>query len=427
MNRTRIVILGAGFGGAYCAQELERKLSHQEVEITLIDEHNYFIFYPLLAEAGTGSLEPRHAVVPIRSFLRSHIFRMARVVDIDLLGQQVIYQQAELNKKEIIQYDHLVIALGSVTQMPAIPGLREHGFTMKDLGDAIALRDRAIEMLEVADSTSDELTRRRLLHFVVVGGSFTGIEVAGEFEFFFRQGTQFYRGIGSNDYKISVVELTDRILPALEAGLADYAQKKLESRNVEFFLQNRVSAVDLNRVFLENGQVLEARTLIWAAGIAPNPLLSCLDVPCDKRGYILCSPDLRVSGQENVWAIGDCAVNPGPDGQAYPATAQHAVRQGKWLAKNLIRVLGGRDTTPCEIVTRGSLAALGCRTGVAEIFGLRLSGFPAWFLWRAVYLFKMPTFSRKLRIALDWTVDLLFSRDFVELGLHRGRQSGEAK
>jgi NADH dehydrogenase len=321
---------------------------------------------------------------------------MARVVDIDLLGQQVIYQQAELNKKKIIQYDHLVIALGSVTQMPAIQGLREHGFTMKDLGDAITLRDRAIEML-------------------------------GEFEFFFRQGTQFYRGIGSNDYKISVVELTDRILPALEAGLADYAQKKLESRNVEFFLQNRVSAVDLNRVFLENGQVLEARTLIWAAGIAPNPLLSCLDVPCDKRGYILCSPDLRVSGQENVWAIGDCAVNPGPDGQAYPATAQHAVRQGKWLAKNLIRVLGGRDTTPCEIVTRGSLAALGCRTGVAEIFGLRLSGFPAWFLWRAVYLFKMPTFSRKLRIALDWTVDLLFSRDFVELGLHRGRQSGEAK
>lgn len=427
MRPKQIVILGAGFGGAYCAQALERRFSRQDVEITLIDEHNYFIFYPLLAEAGTGSLEPRHAVVPIRSFLKSHVFRMARIIEIDLVGQRVTCQQAELNRKEIICYDHLVIALGSVTQMPAIPGLREHGFTMKDLGDAITLRDRAIEMMELADSISDKSIRRQLLHFVVVGGSFTGIEVAGEFEFFLRQGTRFYREIGLNDYQISVVELTDRILPALEPSLANYAKKKLEGRNVKFSLQNRVSEVGTDRVFLENGEVLEASTLIWAAGIAPNPLLRSLDVPHDERGYVLCDPDLRVKDQDNVWAIGDCAVNPGPDGKAYPATAQHAVQQGRWLAKNLTRVLEGKRTNPCRIVTRGSLAALGCRTGVAEIFGLKLSGFPAWFLWRTVYLLKMPTFSRKLRIALDWTVDLLFSRDFVELGLHRGGRGNESK
>jgi NADH dehydrogenase len=421
------VIIGAGFSGAYCAQKLERKLARQDVEIILIDEHNYFVFYPLLAEAGTGSLEPRHAVVPIRSFLKSHIFRMARVVQIDLADNRVICRQIELNKQEIIQYDHLVIALGSVTQLPAIPGIREYGFTLKDLGDAISLRDRAIEMLELADSTSDRSLRRQLLHFVVVGGSFTGIEVAGEFEFFLRQGARFFRGIGPDEYQLSVIEMTDRILPALERPLADYAQERLESRNVQFFLRNKVTELGADHLVLENGEVLEARTLIWAAGIAPNPLLRDLDVPQDNRGYILCDADLRVSGLQNVWAIGDCAVNPDPEGRAYPATAQHAVRQGKCLADNLLRVLDGKGTAPCQIGTRGSLAALGCRTGVAEVFGLRLSGFPAWFLWRTVYLLKMPTLSRKFRVALDWSLDLLFSRDFVELGVHRRRREDVAE
>jgi NADH dehydrogenase len=261
-----------------------------------------------------------------------------------------------------------------------------------------------------------------LLHFVVVGGSFTGIEVAGEFEFFLRQGARFFRGIEPDEFQISVIEMTDRILPALGRGLADYAQERLESRNVQFFLRNKVTALGADHVTLENGEVLGARTLIWAAGIAPNPLLRDLDVPRDKRGYILCDSDLRVSGLQDVWAIGDCAVNPDTEGRAYPATAQHAVKQGKWLADNLLRVLDGNGSVPCQIVTQGSLAALGCRTGVAEVFGFKLSGFAAWFLWRTVYLMKMPTLSRKLRVALDWTLDLLFSRDFVELGVHRRRR-----
>ena len=416
----RIVILGGGFGGAYCAQALHKTLKGLDAEVLVIERNNYFVFYPLLVEAGTGSLEPRHAVVPIRAFLRSADFRMAEVLGVDFERRAVSYRLIGGHVTDEVVYDHLVLSLGSVTRMPQVPGLRDFGCQIKSLSDAVALRDRAIAALELADATTDTLQRRRALHFVVVGGNFTGVEVAGEFDALLRHASRRYRHLQERDITITLVELSDRILAAMGPDLGNYAARHLRRRGIDIRLGTTVTAIDSEQVTLCNGERLAAGTVIWCAGIEPNPLLKGWPLPVDDRGYILCTPDLRVQGMTDVWAIGDGAVNTDTAGGAYPATAQHAVRQGVHLARNLAAVLKGRPTTPCRIVSKGSLAALGCRTGVAKVFGIKLSGFPAWWLWRTVYLLKMPSFSRKLRVALDWTIDLLFSRDYVQLGVHRG-------
>lgn len=421
---SRIVILGGGYAGAYCAQALERTARRLDVEVLLLDRHNYFVFFPLLIEAGSGSLEPRHAVVPIRDFLKTAEFRMAEVVGADFEARTVTYRLEGLEKIQQIRYDHLVIALGSIARLPPLPGLREYGYEIKSLSDAVALRDRAIARLELADATPDETTRRGLLHLVVVGANFTGVEVAGEFDAFLRQGCKRYRHLSADEVSVTLIERGDRILHALDPELGEFATHYLRRRNVRVLLNTTVSAIDPDRVTLSTGEVLDASTVIWCAGIEPNPALRDWPLPVDDRGYILCERDLRVRGMSDVWAIGDGAVNTDADGNAYPATAQHAVREGRNLAHNLAAVLRGRPTRPCDIRSRGTLAALGCRTGVAKVFGIRLSGFPAWWLWRTVYLLKMPRLGRKVRVALDWTLDLVFRRDYVQLGVHRTRIGG---
>jgi NADH dehydrogenase len=426
-RRRRIVIVGGGFGGAYCAQKLERLLPGGAVEIVLLDRHNFITFYPLLVEAGTGSLEPRHAVVSTRLFLRRTRFIMAEVIGIDFDACTVTYHLPDAAEPTGLSYDHLVLALGSVTMLPDVPGLHEHGFEMKSLADAVTLRDRAIRQLEHADAINDPAERQRLLHFVVVGASFTGVEVAGEFEVFLRRACRHYPNLDPRDVSVTVVELSDRILPALDEEMGRYALSALTRRGIDVRLESTVTRVEPHRVGLDCGEVLDADTVIWCAGIAPNPLIESLSLPTDSRGYIRCQPDLRVESFETVWAIGDAAVNVDPDGEAYPATAQHAVRQGEELARNLARALHGQATRSCRITSRGSLAALGCRTGVAKVFGLKLSGFPAWFLWRTVYLLKMPGWSRKFRVGLDWTMDLVFPKDEVQLGLtQRRRRTADA-
>ena len=417
---TRIVILGGGYGGAYCAQALQKRLRGSAAEVLLIDRHNYFVFYPLLIEAGTGSLEPRHAVVPIRAFLSKDTeFRMAEVLGVDFDHRSVTCRLVGAAESEQLPYDHLVLSLGSVTRLPEVPGLREHGREIKSLTDAVALRDRAITLLELANATADPARRRELLHFVVVGGNFTGVEVAGEFDVFLRHASRQYRHVREDECRITLIELSDRILQALGDDLSAFAERHLRRRGVDIRLETTVTAVEPERVTLSSGQTLAAHTLIWCAGIEPNPLIKDLGLPVDDRGYIRCDRDLRVEGMQCVWAIGDGAVNCDSLGQAYPASAQHAVRQGVHLARNLAAVLRGAPAKPCDIKSKGAIAALGCRTGVAEVFGLQLSGFAAWWLWRTVYLMKMPTLARKVRVALDWTIDLIFSRDYVQLGVHR--------
>jgi NADH:ubiquinone reductase (H+-translocating) len=418
-SKSRIVVLGGGFAGAYCAQALERKLRADEADILVIDRNNYFIFYPFLVEAGTGSLEPRHTVVPIRSLLKRPNFLMGRATGVDLANKTVHVDVSGCENPRDIPYDHLVIALGSVTSLPPVPGLKEHAFPMKSLADAVGLRDRAIRLFEQAEAETDPERRRRLLHWVVVGGNFTGTEVAGEYDIFLDRLSRSYRGLDPPDCNITLIERGDRVLQMLDPELSDYTARVLRERGVNVLLNESVNAIEADRVQLASGEWLETSTVIWCAGIAPNPLLAELDLPRDERGYLLCEDDMRVRKHENVWAIGDCAVNKDPEGNAYPATAQHAVRQGRQLAANLHRVLHGQPTEPCRITSLGSLAALGCRTGVARVLGVKLSGFPAWFLWRTVYLAKMPGFSRKIRIALDWTMDLFFRSHPVQLGLHR--------
>jgi len=413
----RIVIVGGGFAGAYCAQRLERLLKPSEAEVVLIDRNNFFHFYPFLVEAGTGSLEPRHAVVAIRDFLHSTRFVMGTVTHADVEGSQIHFRLPNGKQAEALSFDHLVLSPGSVTRMPPVEGLREHGFEMKSLSDAVDLRDRAIRQLEIADSLPDAGGRARALQFVVVGANFTGGDVAREVHRFLHQAARSYRHVQDSDIRVSIVELGPRILPALDGDLAHYAEDRLKRRGIDLHLEASVEAVFEDHARMSGGGVLETETVIWCAGIAPNPLLKELDLPLDERGYVLCDRELRVQGLQHIWAVGDSAVNPDREGAAYPATAQHAVRQGQALAKNLARAIRGHEPLPCDIQSRGSLVALGCRTGVARIMGFKISGFAAWFLWRTVYLLKMPGLVRKIRVALDWTMDLLFRRPAVQLGL----------
>ncbi|MBU0754745.1 MAG: NAD(P)/FAD-dependent oxidoreductase [Planctomycetes bacterium] len=416
--KPKIVILGGGFGGAYCAQALEKAVRQGLIDVTLIDRHNYFVFYPLLVEAGTGSLHPRHAVVSIRNFTKAATFRMAETRFVDFSAQRVGYQLSGSDRVETVPYDHLVLALGSVSRLPEVPGLKEHAFEMKSLVDAVVLRDHAIRMLERAEACDDPEQRKAMLHFVVVGGNYTGVEAAGEFQVFLRQACKHYPSLKPGDCRVTLVEISHRILPALDEDLSAYAVGQLEKRGTRVLLDSSVRSIEKERVTFHTGETLATHTTIWCAGIAPNPFLSDLPLSKDPLGYLLCDADLRVTGHRNIWGIGDAAVNPDPRGAAYAPTAQHAVRQGAHLARNLLRLNDGKEALPFVYRSVGSLAALGCRTGAAKVFGMKLSGFPAWFLWRTVYLLKMPGLARKTRLALDWTLDLLFPRDIVQLGVH---------
>jgi NADH dehydrogenase len=418
-SRTRIVIVGAGFAGATCARRLERLLRPGEADVLLIDVHNFFVFTPLLVEAGIGSLEPRHVIVPIRQFLsRRTRFRMAEVTGVDVQARRVFYHMIGEDEPRVAEYDHLVLATGSVTSLPPVPGLAEHGYEIKSLADAVGLRDRAIHMLERANVCADEAQRRALLHFVVVGANYSGVETAGEFNEFLRAGARQYRNLKPSDVRVTVVERLPRILPAMPASLATYALGKLRAAGIDVRLETTVTRLAADHAVLSTGERLDAHTVVWAAGIAQNPLARVLPLPQDARGYLLCEADGRVRGQQNVWAIGDTAVNPAPGGGVYPPTAQAAVRQGTCLAQNIARVLRGGAAKPFAFRDLGAVSAIGCRSAVADIMGIRLSGFAAWWVWRTIYLLKMPTLSRKVRVMIDWTLELFFKREIVQLGLH---------
>lgn len=417
-QKKRVVIVGGGFGGAYAAQTLAKKAS-SDTEVVLIDRQNFLLFYPLLIEAGVGQLEPRHVTVPIRKFIgRKGQFVLAEVEGIDLAAQQVSFRVLGMDVSGTLHYDHLILAPGSVTKFPPIPGLAEHSFQLKSLQDSIEFRDRGIRLLEMANAISDIEERKSLLRIVIVGSNFSGIELAGEYHEFLTEQAKNYPNLSEEDVQVVVVEYADRILPAIDADLALFARKNLERRGLVIHTKTTLTEVHEDHVVLTTGEVIQTKTTVWCAGISPSPLLQKIKgLPLNERGYIACDTTTKVHGLANVWAIGDSAFVPDKEGKPFAATAQNSSRQGPLAGMNVLRSMRGEELKPFEFNPVGSLAAIGCRTAVARVFGVKLSGFPAWFMFRSVYLMKMPSWSRRIRIVIDWTLSLFFKQEPVQLGV----------
>ncbi len=419
-----MIVLGGGFGGAYAAQELCR-LMKRDAEVVLIDRNDYLLFYPLLVEAGVGAIEPRHAVASVRRFVRDGTFVMGEVERVDLGGQQVYFRPVGSDRTAGLHYDHVVVALGSITKLPPVPGLKEFGFEFKTLADAIVHRDRGIRLLELANTLTDAEHRRALLNILVVGANFTGVELAGEYQAFLTRAARFYPNVQQTDIQVQLIEYSDRILPALDEDLARYALRVLEKRGLVVKTKTTVTEIGQDYAVLTSGERVATHTVVWTAGITPNPAIRDIGLPLNAKGYIECERDLRVKGLPNVWAIGDAATILDASGKSYAATAQNAAREGPLAARNIARTLRGQPTEPFDYKPMGSFAAIGHQVAVANLMGRNVTGMLAFALYRATYLSKMPSFSRKLRLFIDWTLGRLAPLEPVQLGVHRLGASGD--
>src|SRR5438874_11353568 len=412
-HKKRIIILGGGFGGVYAAIHLEKLLARQSaVEISLVSRDNFFLFTPMLHEIAASDLEITNIVNPLRKLLRKVEVLVGDVNEIDLANKRVLISRGHSNRIEQLDYDHLVIALGSVTNFYDLPGLGELAVAMKSLRDAIQLRAQILQHLEEANSEGDPAERRSLLTFMVAGGGFAGVETVAAVNDFVRDALPFYPALAEDMLRVMLVHSGPVILPELGESLGRYSEKVLERRGVEIRLNTRVKSLTENKVFLADGVAIPSRTLVWTAGTVPSPLISPL--PCAKqRGRIAVNQFLQVPDWSDVWAVGDCAFVPDikNPGKSHPPTAQHAIREGKVVAQNIAAALLGRPGKPFSFKTIGLLASIGRRTGVARIFGYNFSGFFAWWIWRTIYLSKLPGLDKKVRVAFDWTLDLIFPKD----------------
>ncbi len=415
-RRARVVILGGGFAGMYAALEFEKILAQDDsLEVTLVNEDNFFLFTPMLHEVAASDLDPTTIVNPVRKLLHRVRFFNGRVEEMDLQRRRVTATHGASEHPHPLDYDHLVIALGSTTNFFGVPGLAERALTMRSLTDAVALRNRLIQNLEEADFECSLGARGSLLTVVVAGAGFAGVETVAGVNDFLREAIRHYPNLTEETLRIVLVDPVPEILPELGGRLGPYARRKLTERKVEVVLKTGVRGVTDAGVELSDGTTIPARLLVWTAGNAPNPLVSRL--PCPKeRGRLVVDERLRVTGFPGVWALGDCASVTDPKtGKPHPPTAQHALRQGRLLARNVHAAIRGREPAPFSFSTIGQLAAIGRRTGVARIFGVQFSGFLAWWLWRTIYLSKLPRLEKKVRVLLDWTLDLFFSKDLVQL------------
>lgn len=410
----RIVIAGGGFGGLYAALELEKALGRDDtLEVTLVNKDNFFLFTPMLHEVAASDIDLAHIVSPVRALLRRVRFFQGEVRGIDLTTRTVTVEHGFDGHRHAMPYDSLIIALGSTTNFHGLPGA-DRALTMKTLGDAIHLRNRVIAHLEEADTECQEHLRRRLLTFVVAGGGFAGVETAAALYDFVIESLEAYPTLRREDVRMVIVHSGMVILPELGEELGRYAQRKLSARGIEIVTGARVAALDGDGVTLATGARIETGLVVWTAGTSPNPLLRSVS-PELANGRLVVNEYLEVHGAPGVWALGDCAAVPNArSGGFQPPTAQHALREGRVAAMNVLASIRGGTRTPFTFGGLGQLAAIGKRTGVARVFGIRFSGFPAWWLWRTVYLLKLPRLEKKLRVAFDWTLDLFFSKDLVQ-------------
>jgi NADH:ubiquinone reductase (H+-translocating) len=426
-GRPHILIAGGGYVGMYTALTLQRKLRRGEARVTVVDLRSYMTYQPFLPEAAAGSLEPRHVVVPLRRVLdrRKVDVVTGRVAGIDH-GRKVAHVIPQMGHRREVPYDVLVVALGSIARTLPIPGLAECGIGFKRIEEAIRLRNQVIEQLDIAVSTDDEQVRRKALTFVVVGGGYAGVEALAELEDMARDATKYYEGISPGDMRWVLVEATGRILPEVGEDLGRYTLERLRERGIDVRLDTRLESAVGNRIVLSDGTEFDASTLVWTAGVKANPVLAGTDLPMDEKGRVKATATLQIEGCPDAWTAGDNARVPdltGAQGEFTAPNAQHAVRQARQLGRNIVRVLRGQEPKEYRHKYVGSVASLGLHKGAAQVYGIKLRGWPAWFMHRTYHLSRVPTFNRKVRVVADWTLALFFRREVVALGsLHEPRE-----
>jgi NADH dehydrogenase len=432
VNTRHVLIAGGGYVGMYAAfrlqKALRRELKRGEVSITIVDPRSYMTYQPFLPEAAAGNLEPRHVVVSLRAVLPRVKVITGRVVSVDHTNRTA---RIEPRAGEVydLGYDELIVALGSVARTLPIPGLAQHGIGFKQVEEAIQLRNHVLDRLDVAESTTSEAVRQRALSFAFVGGGYAGVEALAELEDMARYACRYYENVRPEDMRWVLVEAANRILPEVGEDMGRYTVGRLRERGIDVKLGTLLESCVDGKVLLSDGSSFESDTVVWTAGVKANPVLAETDLPRDKQGRVLTEPDLRIAGVEHAWAAGDCAAVPdltGPPGALCSPSAQHAVRQAKVLGDNVARSLRGKLLQDYRHKHVGSVASLGLHKGVAQVYGIKLKGWLAWFMHRTYHVSRMPTFNRKVRIVADWTLRLFFPREIVSLGsLQRPREEFE--
>ena len=422
-DRKQILVLGGGFAGMFAAKELQRRIG-RIADIELINEVNYFTFQPLLPEVAAGGISVRDAVAPLRRLLPGVRVRQAQIYDIDLERRIVVIFQGLQRRYTEVGYDHLVLAPGQGVDLSRVPGLAAHALTMKTLSDALTLRNHVIDKLEHADITALPEVKKELLTFTVIGGGFSGIETAGEMMELIERSLVFYPSIDRKEVRVLIVEFADRLLGELPLSLGNYVKALFEKRGVEVLLNTGIREATGTVIVTTNGDVIGTRTVVATIGNAPSPMITKLGLP-NERGRVRVDRTFGVEGRDGIWALGDAALIPLVDAPSErdhyaPPTAQFAVREARALARNVAAALDGRPGEPFVYKSKGALASLGGHRGVAEVYGVRLSGLPAWLLWRGYYLSFVPGFATKMRVAAQWLLNSMVGRSTVQTGIRQG-------
>ncbi|MEV0262960.1 NAD(P)/FAD-dependent oxidoreductase [Streptomyces sp. NPDC050617] len=420
----RILIVGGGYVGMYTALRLQRKLKADEAQVTVVDPDPYMTYQPFLPEAAAGSISPRHVVVPLRRTLPKCQVLVGEATAIDHAKRTATVKTLAADEEGAggveLRYDELVLAPGSVSRTLPIPGLAEFGIGFKTVEEAIGLRNHVLEQLDIASSTRDPEVRDAALTFVFVGGGYAGVEALAELEDMARYAARYYHNIDPDDVRFILVEATGRILPEVGPEMGQYAVRELRGRNVDVRLDTRLDSCEGRVAVLSDGSRFPTRTVVWTAGVKPHPVLAATDLPLDGRGRLACTAALQVAGAEHAWAAGDAAAVPDlsadEPGKECAPNAQHAVRQARVLADNLISSLRDEPVRDYAHKYVGSVASLGLHKGVAHLYGRKLKGYPAWLMHRLYHLSRVPTFNRKARVLAEWSLAGLFKREIVSLG-----------